>query len=447
MTDTIIKRDGREMPFDEDRITLAVMKCMTNGVGLPAEASGAIAERITDRVINVLKGLPGVPSVERIQDLVEQQLMAEGEYEAARAYILYREHRSRARELIRPTLDPEDAEKVRTDLAAFEHPLQVFQTLGKYARWNEAKSRRETWPETVDRAIDYLQQEVGTDTLTSIEWGQLRQHTLRMEALPSMRLLQMAGPAALRCNVSIYNCLSRETAFVTSAGVKTFQDFNDGDEATVLSHTGQWRKATVRCYGEDDLYMIALAQETVWATKNHRWILKDGTETTNLKVGDRLWKPPTPLVDWCYEEADPVERLYWAYGYVYGDGTTLKDATGSPKCSMVRLCGKDARQFLHRFEELGFNSSTSLSLSGDIMVYTGAYKKTLPDIERDGINLVRAFVRGYLDADGAKQTCSTSVNPFVSIQATGEEATEDSELQPTLRNGQCTELLFLGGWD
>ena len=55
----------------------------------------------------------------------------------------------------------------------------------------------------------------------------------------------------------IHNCLDKSTRFITSKGVKTFEDFQDGDEIVVLTKDGDWKKATVHCYGEQDwLYSL-----------------------------------------------------------------------------------------------------------------------------------------------------------------------------------------------
>ena len=96
-----------------------------------------------------------------------------------------------------------------TDLFAeaaqyFPTPLQQFQFFDKTSRFDYAKGRRETWPETVDRAIDYLAELAPplTDWLRS----EGRHMILTMQAMPSMRLLAMAGPAARRQNLAIYNC-------------------------------------------------------------------------------------------------------------------------------------------------------------------------------------------------------------------------------------------------
>src|SRR5208337_1557550 len=226
----------------------------------------------------------------------------------------------------------------------------------------------------------------------------------------------------------MYNCFGVNTSFVASNGVKSFTEFSDGDETTVLTHTGLWKRAVVRNYGKQPLCSVVLgrgkARHEVSVTRNHRWLLKNGSETINLQVGDQLRFAPDVFSEFVYGEAPPDERLYWAYGFIYGDGTRVQGGTGQPKYSMVRLCGQDVR-FLPRFKELGFNDSSSLSLHGDVMVYTGTYLKTLPDPDVDDPRLIRAFVRGYLDADGTKnKNGDSSPSPFLSIQATGNEAVD-----------------------
>jgi len=93
----IRKRDGRVVPFDAEKITDAIFKA--------AKAVGGenrkIAERLTVQVIKELakKGYNGViPTVEEIQDVVEKVLIENGHARTAKAYILYRDKRSRIRE-------------------------------------------------------------------------------------------------------------------------------------------------------------------------------------------------------------------------------------------------------------------------------------------------------------------------------------------------------------
>jgi|LSQX01.3.fsa_nt_gb ribonucleoside-triphosphate reductase len=88
----IRKRDGRIVPFDPERIAVAIHKASV------AVGTGDLymARRLT---IKVLRELPdGVPEVEQIQDMVEKILMENGYSAIAKAYILYRARRTRMRE-------------------------------------------------------------------------------------------------------------------------------------------------------------------------------------------------------------------------------------------------------------------------------------------------------------------------------------------------------------
>lgn len=87
----------------------------------------------------------------------------------------------------------------------FPTELQKFQFFDKYSRFNYDKGRRETWIETVQRAIDYLK-ELSENKLTPTEYNRIQSYILEMKATPSMRLLAMSGQAAVRQNISIYNC-------------------------------------------------------------------------------------------------------------------------------------------------------------------------------------------------------------------------------------------------
>ena len=92
------KRDGRLEQFDQDRITSAVWKA-TKAVGGKDREQ---AKKVSDQVLAELKnrfGEDGVPTVEEIQDLVENMLIENGHARTAKAYILYRKQHQDQREL------------------------------------------------------------------------------------------------------------------------------------------------------------------------------------------------------------------------------------------------------------------------------------------------------------------------------------------------------------
>lgn len=91
----------------------------------------------------------------------------------------------------------------------FDTQLQKVVYLNTYARWNPGLKRRETWEETVYRVLEFFQEHIRNNfpnAQASIPWRNLEEGMLRLEALPSMRTVQMAGPALAREHLCAYNC-------------------------------------------------------------------------------------------------------------------------------------------------------------------------------------------------------------------------------------------------
>ncbi len=194
----VVKRDGRIENFESTRIEVAITRCF-KGLG----RENFDAQKITKQIVNIVSAKFEQPTVEQIQDIVEMVLQAAGEYEAAKSYILYRAEHAKLRET-RPVPD-EVREAFDASDKYFPTQLQKFQFYDKYARFTYAHGRRETWVETVDRAVEYLK-ELSDYRLQPLTYQRLRHGILNMKIMPSMRLLAMAGPAARRNNISIYNC-------------------------------------------------------------------------------------------------------------------------------------------------------------------------------------------------------------------------------------------------
>ena len=96
MIQSIIKRDGRVVLYDQNKIAAAILRSLeASGDGNAADAA-----RVANDVQRELEGRfpTQAPNIEDIQDAVERQLMNHGFSAAAKAYILYRANRTRARE-------------------------------------------------------------------------------------------------------------------------------------------------------------------------------------------------------------------------------------------------------------------------------------------------------------------------------------------------------------
>ena len=99
----VIKRNGKVVAFENEKIQVAVTKAFLANEGGNAAASERIHEKvevITSEIMDIFaRRMPsgGTLHIEEIQDQVELQLMRKEEYQVARSYILYREERAKKR--------------------------------------------------------------------------------------------------------------------------------------------------------------------------------------------------------------------------------------------------------------------------------------------------------------------------------------------------------------
>jgi ribonucleoside-diphosphate reductase alpha chain len=91
------KRDGRTVPYQKDLIETAITKAYTaTKGGVDEEKVQEIANKVEHTLTELF--IEHIPEVEKIQDVVEQQIAHEGDFDVARAYILYREQQAEKRE-------------------------------------------------------------------------------------------------------------------------------------------------------------------------------------------------------------------------------------------------------------------------------------------------------------------------------------------------------------
>ena len=96
MIQSIIKRDGRVVLYDQNKIAAAILKAMEASREGDAADAARVANDVQRELEREFKNTS--PNIEAIQDKVEKQLMNHGFSDTAKAYILYRANRTRARE-------------------------------------------------------------------------------------------------------------------------------------------------------------------------------------------------------------------------------------------------------------------------------------------------------------------------------------------------------------
>jgi hypothetical protein len=158
LVEKIIKRDDRVVDYDIDKIRNAIYNASLEVYD--KEKSKAISEDISTIIDNYLNNnydKSNYPSVENIQDTVEEVLMKNDYTKVAKRYIIYRSQREKVR-------GKKDNKGLLTDefLSKYKHQPNPFPTeLGEfiyyrtYSRWLPEEGRREYWWETVRRAVEY----------------------------------------------------------------------------------------------------------------------------------------------------------------------------------------------------------------------------------------------------------------------------------------------------
>ncbi len=177
----VIKRSGSLVPFNRDRITNAMYRAAVAVGG----RDRAIAERLTDQVIDILETHcpPNcAPHVEEIQDIVEKVLIENGHARTAKAYILYRQERTRRRQKRKSKAhrytDNIPYHKLWEALVwSLDHEVHTVEKL------NERIARGE-FPDIVRESDAFYNEDVATAI------------TLVKERLNEVRLVIIAGPSS-----------------------------------------------------------------------------------------------------------------------------------------------------------------------------------------------------------------------------------------------------------
>lgn len=333
----VIKRNGVEVDFSREKIYNAIKKANdeVRSYNEKDAASDSTIGTIATRLYERCRKRTRATSVEEIQDMIETELMKEHAYETAKRYIRYRYWRSQVR----------------------QHNTTDDQILALIENNNEEVKQENSNknPTVVSVQRDYMAGEVSKD-LT-------RRFLLPADVMRAHEEGLIHFHDADYFAQHMHNCFSSKTRFVTSKGVKSFGECVDGEEVMVLTKDGTWKLATVRNYGKRAMQIVTLSagrtKKTVKCTHDHRWVLEDGSVTTKLSVGDKLYA----LCD--MQDYTSIDPDAFCLGFVLGDGTDITSSTS--KGVKVRLCGEKTK-YVDIFAKAGYRISTQHFDNGDICV-------------------------------------------------------------------------------
>ena len=211
-------------------------------------------------------------------------------------------------------------------------PYQQFIHKSRYARWIDNEQRRENWDETVDRYIDFMQDQVlmkHNIKLDDKTVNELRDSILSLDVMPSMRAMMTAGPALSRDNICGYNCsyipVDSPRAFdecmyilMCGTGVGFSVERENVDRLPVVSDNFDSSSTVIRVADSKPGWAKALREliALLYAGQVPTWDVSEVREAgAKLKVMGGRASGPQPLIElfnFCVEKfkAAAGRRLY-----------------------------------------------------------------------------------------------------------------------------------------
>ena len=372
----IIKRDGHTQNFDKNKIKMAIKGAFSDLPNGELNATESVLNDLTDKVVSQLDKRKNY-NVEQIQDIVELTLMKENYLDVAKAYIEYRQLHKLARNRYSEMMDIVK-EKI------------------------EAKNVQNQNANVDEHSFGGRLGEMSSAILRQYALENIMSETSKNNHLNNMIYIHDLDHYAL----GDHNCFQRDTRFITSSGIKSFKDFIDGEETQVLSSDGKWHSATVRCYGRKPMQKVTLERcgkvIDVNCTSDHRWILKDGSVTTDLKVGDVL----LPLKDSTAFKVDSKRCAeMFCLGFVIGDGCD-HIVHGNLNIQAL-LCG-NKMMYADVFRQAGYREQVSKVENSLCFIKRASIGKqeflTSRMWEILSFEDKRALFNGYMAADGSQTT-------------------------------------------
>lgn len=202
----IVKRNGKKVDFDGDRIITAINNAMFELGDINEDISKIIAREIESEISNNT-------TVEEIQDLVEAKLKKCNKIDVFKRYSNYRITKAKERE--RKSFIQTNEIQLLTDefISKYKHIQPPMTQLGAfvyyrtYSRWLPELKRREHWYETVRRAVEY---NCGLSKTTKEEAEKLYDNIFYLRQFLSGRTLFTGGTKVSKnYSLSNFNCALR----------------------------------------------------------------------------------------------------------------------------------------------------------------------------------------------------------------------------------------------
>lgn len=216
-----------------------------------------------------------------------------------------------------------------------------------------------------------------------------------------------AGPSTYLCQF----CLTGDTEVVTRTGIRAIRDLVGTSELLIpfrgkdggISSRGSWKEVDVKFFGVQPTFEVALVKagrrkKTVTTTAEHRWLLRDGGETTteSLQKGQGLKSLKAVALRGGSHSGVTEVPFAVAQGFVFGDGSA---GHGDSRPATLALHGQKDSAMLPYFSTCRISDDEMNGRQIKLVRHLPRSWKDLPPIDESRSFLV-SWLAGYFAADG-----------------------------------------------
>jgi hypothetical protein len=237
--------------------------------------------------------------------------------------------------------------------------------------------------------------------------------------------LDLTPPRLYRKGFAHNNCLTPDTRFITSQGIKALGECI-GQSVRVLGKGGGWKDAEIKSFGKQATYTIRLRrysdEKTITATADHQWPVRKAAGRTDSVFRTTLGLKPGHRIAGMYGQVlhnVTPSAIGIMAGFTFGDGTapTIAASRGQNQPARAYLCGDKDTALLPYFA----GCRTKVEDGKTTVLDLPRAWKSAPDLA-ESQSYLYGWLAGYFAADGSVSNGSATIS---SANRTNLEAVRD----------------------
>ena len=313
MINTVIKRDGREKRFNPNNIHSAIEKAFIGVDGAVSDDAEIIINRIVNQISELNKDKI---SVEEIQNMIENKLMQSSRKDVAKAYILYRNERTKTRERNSKLIKSVSEKLMATNVQNQNANVDEKSFGGRMGEANDAVMKQ--------YALDYCMSEMAKNNHLNNEIyiHDLNSYAVGMHNCLSIPFDKLLANGFNTRQTDVRPAQSVNTAFQLVAVIFQLQSLQQfgGVSATHLDWTmvPYVRKSFWKHYRDGMAYIEEDNNSEIWTMKD---------SDVNRSIEDEFWKSDSKVYQYAMDMT--TKEVYQAVEGLYHNLNTLQSRSGN----------------------------------------------------------------------------------------------------------------------